>query len=107
MPERCSDCRLKFERSPGYFLGSTYFNYGQTALIITVTFITLRFGYQISKEWIAPPLAIFCLVWPLVWFRHARALWLAFDAYFDPAGFKNDDGLSDVPDETIEDETIE
>lgn len=99
MPERCSACRLKFERSPGYFLGSTYFNYGLTALITTAIFIALRFSYQIPKEWIAPPLAAFCLVWPLFWFRYARALWLAFDAYFDPAGFENDDGPGDGIDE--------
>ena len=36
MPRQCESCGLKFEREPGYFLGSIYFNYGVTAAIVTV-----------------------------------------------------------------------
>jgi uncharacterized protein (DUF983 family) len=92
MHERCSTCHLKYERSPGYFLGSTYVNYGQTALTMTAAYLILHFGYGIPKEWVAPPLAAYCVLWPLFWFRYARALFLAFDCYFDLTDFAADDG---------------
>ena len=50
MHETCAHCHLKFEREPGYFLGSIYINYGITALIVTVGWITLRFGYMESPS---------------------------------------------------------
>ena len=28
----CSNCRFKFEREPGYFVGAMYINYGSTVL---------------------------------------------------------------------------
>lgn len=90
MHERCPACDLKYERSPGYFLGSTYFNYGQTALVVTIIYVVLHFGYRVPKEWIAPPLGVYCVLWPLFWFRYARATWLAFDCYFDSADFDPD-----------------
>ena len=97
MHERCAHCNLKFERSPGYFLGSTYFNYGQTALTTTVLFVVLQFGCDLPKERIVGPLVVYCIVWPLFWFRYARALWLAMDCLFDSTDFESDDS-GDPPD---------
>jgi uncharacterized protein (DUF983 family) len=93
MHERCSECQLKYERSPGYFLGSTYINYGQTSLIMSAAYLILYFGYNVPKEWLAPPLAAFCVLWPLFWFRYARALFLAFDLCFDAS--ESEDGEDD------------
>jgi hypothetical protein len=64
MHESCDHCGLRYQREPGYFLGSIYFNYGLTAPIV----------------W---PLALFCLLFPLWFFRYARSLWLGFDHFFD------------------------
>ncbi len=93
MHERCVHCDLKFERSPGYFLGSTYFNYGQTALTTTVLFVVLQFGCGLPKDWIVGPLVVYCIVWPLFWFRYARALWMAMDCFFDSTDFDSDDDV--------------
>ena len=38
MHERCPHCGVKFEREPGFFLGSIYINYGLTALIVAVAY---------------------------------------------------------------------
>ena len=100
MHERCSACRLKYERSPGYFLGSTYLNYGQTAFTMTVAYVLLHFGYGFPREWVAPPLAVYCVLWPLFWFRYARALFLAFDCYVDTTDFASDDPSGDESDES-------
>ena len=35
--DHCSHCKLKYERAPGYFLGSIYINYGLTAWAITIS----------------------------------------------------------------------
>ena len=83
MPERCSECRLKFERAPGYFLGSSYINYGLTAVALTVLYFVLHFGLGWSNRELTFPLVGFCVLFPLLAFRYARALWLALDCHFD------------------------
>jgi uncharacterized protein (DUF983 family) len=92
--ERCAHCGLKFEREPGYFLGSIYINYGITALLLTVAWITLRFGYGIESRWLVFGLAAFLVVFQMFFFRYARALWLALDCQFDASLF------TDIPEET-------
>ena len=96
MYERCAHCGLKYERGPGYFLGSTYVNYGFIALTMTVMYISLHFGAEISNAILTPPLVAYCLIVPLLLFRHARSWWLAMDCYFDPVNFDPDnDALVD------------
>ncbi|MCR9199797.1 MAG: DUF983 domain-containing protein [Planctomycetaceae bacterium] len=82
----CSQCGFKFERPAGYFLGSTYINYGVTALVTTVSYVTLYFGLGWPKDRLLPGLLLFCSVFPLVFFRFARSLWLSFDCFFDRTG---------------------
>ena len=86
MQKNCSVCAFHFERGPGYFLGSTYINYGVTTLLTTWTYIVLRFGFEISKPVLIPALAAFCVIFPVLFFRYARSLWLSFDCYFDRTG---------------------
>lgn len=91
MPRRCSECGLLIHRGPGYYLGSTYVNYGLTALITTVVFVIGRLHFNISSKTLLAPLLIFCLVFPLLIFRHARSLWLAMDCQFDRAVLDDSD----------------
>ena len=86
MQKICSVCAFHFERGPGYFLGSTYINYGVTTLLTTWTYMVLRFGLGISKPVLIPALAAFCVIFPVLFFRYARSLWLSFDCYFDRTG---------------------
>ncbi len=87
MYERCPNCKLKYERGPGYFLGSAYLNYGLTAVIITASYITLRFAAGVPSRYLLWGLGAFCVVFPLFFFRYARAWWLALDCHFDTEGF--------------------
>ena len=91
MPERCDVCRLKYERAPGYFLGSTYVNYGLTTGLLTVAYLALHFGLGLSKHALIWPLVVFCVAFPLASFRHARAVWLAFDCHFDTSILSGDE----------------
>ena len=86
MHKCCPVCGFQFERDPGYFLGSTYINYGATTLLTTWTYVSLRFGLEMPKSVLIPALAAFCVIFPVVFFRYARSLWLSFDCYFDRTG---------------------
>lgn len=85
MHPSCSHCQLPFHREPGFYLGSIYFNYGVTAILVTAAYLTLWW-----TEWLDPEttglaaVAAVSVLFPLAFFRHARSLWLAFDHYWDP-----------------------
>jgi uncharacterized protein (DUF983 family) len=87
----CEHCKLRYERAPGYFLGSTYINYGVTAVVVTIVYLVLHVGIGFSNRALAGPLAGFCVLFPLYFFRYARALWLALDSFLDPATFDSTD----------------
>jgi uncharacterized protein (DUF983 family) len=89
--ERCEHCHFKFERDPGFFLGSIYVNYGLTALSITFLFVVLQFGFGWTSRELAIPLTIFCLLFPTLMFRHTRALWLAMDCNWDASAMEIDE----------------
>lgn len=83
MHPQCKACGLKYERDPGYFLGSIYINYGITAIVSTIVYISLRFGVGVSNWVILPSLLVWCITFPLIFFPFARAYWLAMDLSFD------------------------
>lgn len=83
MNPRCGHCGLKYEREPGYFLGSIYINYAATAVLCSVMYIFGRFRFRLSNQLLLPILLAFCILFPVLIFRHARAWWLAMDLSFD------------------------
>jgi uncharacterized protein (DUF983 family) len=87
MNETCAHCGLRYERAPGYFLGSAYVNYGFISISLTVMYMVLHYGADIGNEWLAGPLIAYCVIVPLILFRYARSWWLAMDCYFDPTSF--------------------
>ena len=93
MNERCGHCSLQYEREPGYFLGSSYINYGWTAMSMTFAYLLLHFVLGYPNEYVLPPLVAYIVIFPLVFFRYARAVWLALDIYFDHSA------LADLPTE--------
>ena len=88
MQPACDHCGFPFQREPGFYLGSIYINYGVTALTMTmVWFAGIAAGYN-TRPWLWPS-ALFCVVFPLWFFRYARSLWLGFDYYWDPQADSN------------------
>ena len=84
MHERCAVCHLRFEREQGYFLGAIYLNYGVTVVLALIGSFALEYWSRPSLTqqlvlWIG-----FCSLFPLLFFRYSRGLWLAFDYIFDP-----------------------
>jgi len=84
MFEHCPHCQLKFEREQGYFVGAIYINYAATVAIavpgffLLDAFTTMRIQQQLAV-WVP-----FAVVFPLLFFHHARSLWLALDHFFNP-----------------------
>ena len=84
MLDPCTACGRKFDRAPGYLLGSIYFNYGVTAGLVVVVYFGLYLSRTMTGQQLLVALALFSLLFPLWFFRYARALWIAFDERFDP-----------------------
>lgn len=84
MHETCAECGRSFARGPGYFLGSIYFNYGVTAALVIVMFGVLFVTEWLTSDETLAALTVFALVFPVWFFRYARALWIAFDELWDP-----------------------
>jgi len=92
MHKRCSGCGLQFERESGFFLGAIYFNYGLTALIVTVAFMVLTITQAIPRNQIMAGTLTFSILFPILFFRHARSLWLGFDFMIDPRATNEETG---------------
>jgi uncharacterized protein (DUF983 family) len=83
--EGCPRCRYKYEREPGYFLLSTWaLNYG------LVGGLGLLAGLAVEWLW-HPPVwqTITCVAVPVLaanvlFVRHSKAIFLAFDHFIDP-----------------------
>jgi hypothetical protein len=95
MHECCSVCQLRFEREQGYFLGAMYINYGVTVVLALIGSFALEWWTTVSLAqqlllWVG-----FCSLFPVLFFRYSRALWLAVDHIFDPV---EDEGSGDGDD---------
>jgi uncharacterized protein (DUF983 family) len=84
MNARCPVCHLPFERESGFYLGAIYFNYGLTALIVTFAYPVLVLGRWLSPNRALAACMAFAVLFPLIFFRHARCLWLTLDELIDP-----------------------
>jgi hypothetical protein len=84
MHNECPHCGVKFEREPGFFLGSIYINYGLTALIVAIAYPVLLFNGLAKDTTLLIGAIAFTIVFPLLLFPWARSLWLGFDQWHDP-----------------------
>jgi uncharacterized protein (DUF983 family) len=84
MNARCPACGRLFDRAPGYLLGSIYVNYGITAMLVLAGYFGLYFSGTMQGRPLLATLTAFIVVFPLWFFRYARALWIAFDERWDP-----------------------
>jgi uncharacterized protein (DUF983 family) len=84
MHDKCAACGRRYQRDAGYFLGSIYFNYGVTGMLVVAVYFTLYFGDVFTNDQRLVLLAAFVLVFPIWFFRYARALWMGLDEWLDP-----------------------
>ena len=86
MHPQCDHCQYVYARGPGYFLGSIYFNYGFTALITAMIYLSSTFIFHWRSPYLKWTMLAFCVLFPLWFFRYARSLWVGLDQFFDPVG---------------------
>lgn len=84
MNVECSTCARKFDREPGYLLGSIYFNYGVTSVLVTVFYFSCYFTETLVGKPLLFASLLIGVVFPICFFRYARSLWIALDELFDP-----------------------
>lgn len=84
MHEACAACGRPFNRDPGYLLGSIYFNYGASALLVIILYFTFFFQDWLTDTQRLVALSLFAVAFPAWFFRYARAFWIAFDERWDP-----------------------
>jgi uncharacterized protein (DUF983 family) len=89
----CPRCGYPFEREPGYFLLSIFaIYYGVCALLGLVIYLVLDFWVHLPI-WLVLTLTIVPMPIFNLWFaRHSKALFLAFDLFFDPHHGEDDGG---------------
>ena len=89
----CPRCGYPFEREPGYFLLAIFaINYGVGALIGLAIYLVLDFCFHLPI-WLVLTLTIVPIPIFNLWFaRHSKALFLAFDLFFDPHRGEDDGG---------------
>jgi uncharacterized protein (DUF983 family) len=89
----CPRCGYPFEREPGYFLLSIFaINYGVGAFLGLVIYLVLDFCLHLPI-WLVLTLTILPMpVFNLLFARHSKALFLAFDLFLDPHRGEDDGG---------------
>jgi len=83
MHANCSACGRPFFGDAGYYLGSIYFNYGVTGVLVVAIYFSMYFSDLLTNDQVFWLLAVFVVLFPIWFFRYARALWLALDEYWD------------------------
>lgn len=84
MNDQCSECGRPFQRGPGFFLGSIYFNYSVTAILVIAIYFLVFVSGALTDRQVLVALTTFVFLFPLWFFRYARSLWIAFDEIWDP-----------------------
>jgi len=89
----CPRCGYAFEREPGYFLLSIFaINYGVAAILGLIIYLVLDFWARLPI-WLVLTVTVIPIPIFNLWFaRHSKALFLAFDLFFDPHQGEDDSG---------------
>ena len=84
MQPECPMCGLKFEREPGYFLGAIYINYAATVGCMLAGFFPLDYFVNLSLTYQIIVWSSFGVVFPMLFYRYSKSLWLCLDYLFSP-----------------------
>ena len=84
MRPECPTCGLEFEREPGYFLGAIYINYAATVICMLAGFFALDYFVNLSLTYQIIVWSGFGVVFPMLFYRYSKSLWLCLDYLFSP-----------------------
>jgi uncharacterized protein (DUF983 family) len=84
MAKACPLCGLLYERAQGYFVGAIYINYAVTSVLALGGFFLLWAWTDLSAEIQLALWAPFVILFPLLFFRWSRSLWLGLEYFINP-----------------------
>jgi ABC-2 type transport system ATP-binding protein len=84
MRPACPTCGLRFEREQGYFLGAIYINYAATVGCMLVGFFLLDAFVHLSLFYQIVLWSSFGALFPILFYRYSKSLWLCLDYIFNP-----------------------
>jgi len=93
----CPRCGYAYDREPGYFLLSIWaINYGVGSAIGLTIYLTLEILYDLPLTtlltWVLAPIFAF----NLLFVRHSKAYFIAFDHWWDPHSKDGGDGGGNI-----------
>lgn len=74
----CPACGAVFQREEGFFVGAIIANVVATEVVVMVAFAVCALAFG-AGEWTLPLLFAVALLFPLAFYHHSWALWLAAD----------------------------
>lgn len=80
MHETCPHCGFSYAREPGFYLGSIYLNYGATVILTGGLYAIIVLGMGLSTETALAACLAAAVLFPILFFRHARSFLLALDS---------------------------
>lgn len=80
MHEACPHCGFSYAREPGFYLGSIYLNYGATVILTGSLYALVVLGMGLSTETALAACLAAAVLFPILFFRHARSFLLALDS---------------------------
>ena len=72
----CRVCGMRFEREPGFFLGATVINYTLTTVLMLAPLLVFVFQQRIDTPTAIIAAIAWCLIFPLLFYRTSKSLWL-------------------------------
>jgi uncharacterized protein (DUF983 family) len=84
MNNECPHCGMVFMREQGYFIGAIYVNVIVTESLIFFTYLACLIMLPSTNKTIYTILFVLAFTIPLIFYRHARSIWLSFDYIVDP-----------------------
>jgi len=82
--KECPNCRLRFERDEGFFLGSMSLNYGVTLVVFLLPVLGLYLAGVLSGVTAAVLAGVGAVVFPMLFYRSSRSWWLMSYYFFLP-----------------------
>ena len=83
MNPKCRNCLHIYEIEQGYFIGAIYINYGITVLSCFFLYNILSLCFAPKLELLIVSLSLFCVVFPIFFFRFSRSLWINIDFFIN------------------------
>ena len=77
--KQCPACRIIFKREEGFFVGAIMANVVATEVIILIVYFASLLFTNFNERITLPVLFVVGVTFPLIFYHHGWALWLAMD----------------------------